>query len=279
MENFIFNYYIEPILSRTGYNPINTISYAILALISLYVIYRLFKKYDITIDKKFIFSVIPFVLLGSTVRVVTDAIDAGKFLPITPIHKAILDSHIYDYGFLTASPGIYIVIAFVLFASMIALRRIKKPELLGQIGLALWVPHFLLLLPFFKFWIFAFGVATLATIPAFIVWKLWKNEIYALMVGAQLLDGAATFLILDFGEKILGVKYFEQHVVSSGLCNIFNTCTTFYVAKLAISVAAAYLLVKEKDSSENERYFIALVILIMGLAPGLRDVLRVLAGT
>ena len=64
-------------------------------------------------------------LLGSTVRVVTDAIDAGRFLPITPIHDLILKSHIYDYGFLTVSPGIYLVVAAILLVSLAILKKIE----------------------------------------------------------------------------------------------------------------------------------------------------------
>src|SRR3989338_8041275 len=101
MEDFLYTNYIAPILDKTGYNPINTLTYALIALISLYIIRALFKKYNITVDRNFVYSVVPFVLFGSTLRVVTDSIDAGTFKAITPIHKLILDSHIYDYGYLT----------------------------------------------------------------------------------------------------------------------------------------------------------------------------------
>lgn len=279
MGNFIYDYFVDPILSRTGYNLVNTFTYAIIALIALYLVYREFKKHNIKIDEKFILSLIPFILLGSTVRVVTDAIDAGKFLPITPIHSFVLASHIYDYGFLTASPGIYIVIAAILFLTMSILHVFKRPDLLAPVGYALWLPNFLLLVPFFKFWWFALPAIFLALVPALIIWKFTKNKIYALMVGSQALDGAATFTILDFSNRFLGTNYFEQHVISNGLCGLFGTCFTFYLVKVGISMAAAYLLLREKDASDNEKYFVALIILIMGLAPGIRDLLRVIAGT
>lgn len=279
MENFIYEYYILPIISRTGYNMVNTLTYAVIALAALFIILKLFKKYNIIIDKKFIFSVIPFVLLGSTVRVVTDAIDSGNFTPATAIHQWVLDSHIFDYGFLTVSPGIYLVIAFLLFATMFLCHKLKRPELVGWVGVALWIPFFLLLLPLFKFWLYAIPIIVLAVIPGLIALRLFKDDVYALMVGSQALDGAATFFILDFSKSLLGISYFEQHVVSNGICGLFNTCGTFYLAKVGISLAAAYVLKTDKDSSETDKYFIALVILIMGLAPGLRDILRMMAGT
>jgi len=279
MENFIYDYYVSPILSRTGYNPINTITYAVIALISLFVIYKLFKRFNIVVDRRFIYSVVPFILLGSTIRVVTDAIDAGNFSAITPIHQWILDSHIFDYGFLTVSPGIYLVISALLFATMFVCNKLKRSELVGWVGFVLWLPFFLLLLPLFKFWIYIVPILMLAAIPALIAFWLFKDDIYAVMVGSQALDGAATFFILDYSKSLLGISYFEQHVVSNGLCTIFGTCMTFYFAKVAISLAAAYILKTDKDAGQNEKYFIALVILIMGLAPGLRDILRMMAGT
>lgn len=280
MENFIFQYYIKPILSYEGYNMVNTITYAIIALVALFVIYKLFRRHNIQVNEGFIYAVIPFVLLGSTVRVITDSIDNGKFLPITPIHKLVLDSHIYDYGFLTSSPGIYVVIglAFLLLVSLLAGGNNKNQKILMYIGLALWLPNFLLLVPFMGNFAFAGAIVLLALVPGAICWKLFGNRIYALMVGAQALDGGATFLILDFGERFLGLRYFEQHVISNGLCGLFGTCATFYIAKIAISGAAAYLLSNEKEASSDEKYFIALVIIIMGLAPGLRDILRMMVG-
>jgi uncharacterized membrane protein len=279
MGNFIYDYFIQPLVDRTGYNMVNTVVYAIIALIALYIIFQIFKRCKITINQKFIFSLIPFILLGSTVRVITDSIDGGNFLPITPVHSFILSSHIFDYGFLTASPGIYLVIASILFLTMSLLYVFRRMDLLATVGYVLWLPCFLVLLPLFKFWWFAVPAVILAVIPALLTWKFTKNLIYALMVGSQALDGAATFTILDFSNRFLGTNYFEQHVISNGICGLFSTCFTFYLVKVAISMAAAYLLMKEKDASDNEKYFIALVILIMGLAPGVRDLLRVMAGT
>ncbi len=289
MENFIYKYYIEPITTHSGYNPVNTVTYAVIALAALYFLFTEFRKRGITIDKKFVYSVVPFVLLGSTVRVVTDAIDAGRFLPITPIHDLILKSHIYDYGFLTVSPGIYLVVAAILLVSLAILKKLNRTELLPYVGLALWIPHLLLILPFIGSIGFAAAVLILAIIPAIITLRLFKNNIYALMVGAQALDGAATFVIIDFGKVLLkGAEYGEQHVASGLLGEIFGTYATFYLVKVAISMGAAYLLTKEekekgaaasgKGSGEDELLFVAMIIMIMGLAPGLRDVLRAAVG-
>ncbi|MBS3067735.1 DUF63 family protein [Candidatus Micrarchaeota archaeon] len=275
--NFIEDYFIHPLVSQTGYNPVNTAVYAIIAIIALYFIWDIFKRKKIVIDKKFVYAVLPFILLGSTMRVVTDSIDNNKFKAITPIHEAIINSHIYDYGYLTVTPGVYLVTAAILFISMGVLHLIKKSQYLGHVGLILWLFHFLLLVPFMQYIMDAIPILILALIPTIIAWKYLKNEIYALIVAGHALDGAATFYVIDvFGPKI-GKLYFEQHVVGGFIGAVFGTFFAFYLVKLAISFGVAHLLKKEKED-ENFKNFIALAIMIMGFAPGIRDVLRMVVG-
>ncbi|MBN2478466.1 DUF63 family protein, partial [Candidatus Micrarchaeota archaeon] len=88
-------------MNYEGYNLVNTLVYAGIALAVLYILYTAFKKYRIKINEQFAYGVLSFILLGSTVRVITDSIDSGVFTAATPIHKMILESGIYDYGFLT----------------------------------------------------------------------------------------------------------------------------------------------------------------------------------
>lgn len=278
MNEFLYKYFVEPIQTHEGYNIVNTITYAAIALVCVFLIFRWFKKSGIKVDSKFISNIIPFVLLGSTVRVVTDSIYTGVFKPITPIHKAILDSHIYDYGYLTTSPGIYIVTAGILLLSLFVLYKIKKLDKLWIVGTVLFVPHFLLLVPFMKYAIYSIPIILLAVIPALIIFKLYKSKLYSAMVFSQALDGAATFFVIDFGAKLMGIQYGEQHVISRGVGELFGTFFTFYLIKVLIASAVAYLLNSEKKANEEEKNFICLLIIIIGLAPGVRDILRMVVG-
>ena len=278
MNDFLYKYFVEPIQTHEGYNLVNTITYAAIALVCVFLIFRWFRKSKIKVDSKFILNIIPFVLLGSTVRVVTDSIYTGVFKPITPIHKAILDSHIYDYGYLTTSPGIYLVTAGVLLVSLFLLHKMKKLDKLWIVGTALFVPHLLLLVPFMKYALYSIPIILLAIIPALIIFKLYKSKLYSFMVFSQALDGAATFFIIDFGAKLMGIQYGEQHVISRGVGELFGTFFTFYLIKVLIASAVAYLLNSEKKNSEEEKNFIVLLIIIIGLAPGVRDILRMVVG-
>ncbi len=276
LDSFINDYYLEPLLSHEGYNVVNTLTYAIIAIAAVYLLYR-YLKTKIAFDRSFVCGVLSFVLLGSTVRVVTDAIGSGVFKPVTPVHALVLNSHIYDYGFLTASPGIYLVTAALLFVSMAVLYRMKRMEWLMYVGLVLWLPHFLLLVPFMQYALYAVPVMLLAAVPAAIAYLYFRDSVLAGIVAGHALDGAATFFVIDVFSRISGIQYFEQHVVASGIGTIGRTYFAFYLVKIAVSFAAAYFVMKEDMDAGDKRY-IALVLMIMGFAPGIRDVLRMMVG-
>jgi uncharacterized membrane protein len=277
MENFIYDYFISPIWDRTGYNTINTIIYAAIALLAVYGIWKILKG-RVKIDESFIRGVMMFVLFGSTIRVVTDSIDNGTFQPVTPFHKLVLDSHLWDYGYLTVTPGVYILTAFLLLGSLAILYRLKKTQYLGHVGFALWFPHLLLLVPFMKYWVYALPVLALAAIPAYLAWLYFKDRVLVGIVAAQALDGAATFFIIDYFSSVSGIDYFEQHVFSAAIGQIGGGFFLFYLIKCGIAFAAAYVIRSEKMDEEDKRY-VALILMIMGLAPGMRDMLRMIAGT
>ncbi|MBI5223025.1 DUF63 family protein [Candidatus Micrarchaeota archaeon] len=277
MEEFIYKYYLLPIWDRTGYNTINTITYAILAIIGIFLIYKWLRS-KFTIDEKFIKNIMCFVLIGSGYRVVTDAIDNGVFNPITPVHQWILQNHMFDYGYLTVTPGIYIVTAALLIVSILILDKFKKMHQLGTVGLILAAPAYLLLIPFMTNWIFAIPILLLCAIPAGLAYAYFKKDrIMTAIVAGQALDGAATFFIIDIFSKISGKQYFEQHVFSAGIGQVFGTFFAFYLLKVVVGFGAAYLLKNEK-MDEQDKNFIAIAIMIMGFAPGIRDILRMMIG-
>ncbi|MFH1785083.1 MAG: DUF63 family protein [Candidatus Micrarchaeota archaeon] len=277
MENFIYEYFIKPIWDHSGYNIVNTITYAVIAMVAIFFIHRWFKTIKLKIDENFIFGIMAFVLFGSTVRVVTDSIDSNVFAPVTPIHEFVLNSHLWDYGYVTVTPGVYILTAAILLASIAVFNKLKRMDLVKYVGLALWLPHFLILIPFMEYWIYSIPILILAAIPTYIAWKFFKNEILATVVAGQALDGAATFFVIDYFSTISGIRYFEQHVFSAAIGAIGGTYLFFYLIKTGIAFLAADVINKEKISIEDKHY-IALVIIIMGFAPGIRDILRMMIG-
>ncbi|HNT60824.1 MAG TPA: DUF63 family protein, partial [Candidatus Bilamarchaeaceae archaeon] len=149
---------------------------------------------------------------------------------------------------------------------------------LKYVGLSLFAFHFFLLLPFMQYWVHAIPVLLMAAIPFAIAYLYFRSLPSSLVVGAQALDGAATFYIIDIFSNISGIGYFEQHVLSRAIGEFMDTYFLFYLVKIAIAFAASYFVRKERLSEEEKRY-ILLIFIIIGLAPGLRGVLRMVAGT
>jgi len=291
---FIQQYFIDAIWNREGYNIYNTLAYAVIALIALYILYLVFKKLNIKIDKDFVIATIPFVLFGATLRAFVDAVDShlristmGTFVAsnpasiFTPIYQAILNSHIYDYGYFSVTPGIYVVVAFIFLAFLFICHFSNRMKWLPYIGLLLWLPHFLLMLPMARFILYpilAIAMVALTLVIFYFVFQRLKIEnFYLAIIAAHALDGAATFVtinVFNAWEPVcyqLGQCYGEQHVVSSFIGDQYGYIFFFFI-KVLIAFAAAYYISKEKLKDE-EKYFIALILIIIGFAPGLRTCL------
>lgn len=290
MAGFFEEYFINPIFERTGYNAINTLTYALIALVTLYFIWRFLKgkKFDFS-SREFLYAIGAFVLFGSTARVVTDLSDAGVIASAAggnQFYAALELAGIFKYGYLTVTPGIYVVTALLLLASLAVGRAMKAPAFPMYAGLAIWLPCLVLLLPFARhFDYFALGIVMAAVGALAAFWllqtagkmKLGLHE--KLAIFGQALDGAATFVVIDIFAKETGKNYFEQHVLSAGI----GTATPlgfflFFLVKLGLSALIVYFLAKEKMDEKDAAFMLAIVA-IMGFAPGIRDLLRMLVGS
>lgn len=293
MGEWIEEYFVRPIIERTGYNFVNTLAYAAIALACLYIIWRLLRQRVDFSSKEFLFGVFAFVLFGSTARVVTDLSDAGAIAlkaseagALGAIYSAVSASRMFDYGFLTVTPGIYVVTALLFLLSLFLGRVMKSPMFPAYAGLALFLPCALLLLPFAAHFNYALLVLAIAAIGSFVAYflleKFGKVELglhQKLAIFGQALDGAATFVVIDIFAKETGRSYFEQHVLSAGI----GTATPlgfflFFLIKLSLASLIVYFISKEKMDGKDMA-LILIVVSVMGFAPGIRDLLRMLAGT
>jgi uncharacterized membrane protein len=284
ITDFIYHFYQQPIIERTGYNPVNTLTYAFIALIAVYLIWLFFQRKNIQVNNQFIYGTLAFVLFGSTVRIITDISETPRlwdqFPDISPLHNFIYNIGIYNYdAFIIPTPGIYLVTAALFIISFAILSVLKKPQYLMHVGLVLWAPHFLVLLPFLgNYALHAIPVLVLTAIPAFVVYKKYGESIILMLTQAShSFDGAATFYAIDFFGKVSGIRYGEQHVVGGAIGSLFGTFFAFYIAKVILAYFIVDMLSKEKGDV-NYKNYIALVIMIVGFAPGLRDVLRMMVG-
>lgn len=258
-------YFVAPIDEKVGYNPVNTLAYAVLAIIAAYLIFRGFKKLGIKIDERFVYYILPFVLFGSAMRVVVDA-------------------NILPYNYFTVTPGIYFMVGFITLAAVLIFNYIKKPKFLLTFGLTISIFPMLAILPLAKHAYHAFlilalvGVAVLIGFFVFDLLKIKNKRLPILLVASHALDGAATFITIDVFSHDMGLAYFEQHVLTNSIADFFGGFWAFYLIKVVFALAAAYLLETTKDLEKDEKYYVYLLLIIFGLAPGLRDLLRMLCG-
>ena len=277
MVDFIQEYFVNPIIYQDKYPPYNvynTLAYAAIAIAAVYLLYRLLKSKGFVFDGAFFKSIIPFVVFGSLMRIGED----GGILP-----RVVEISGVQVFPFVT--PGIYIVtfllllwtwflakktssshaefcektlyagfalIALSAFISLGVLLRLQNPAafvLIAFIALAIWFA-------FKRFWQARGLEASFAEQTA---------------VFSQVLDGSATFV----GVQFLG--YSEQHIVGNAVFSLFGGPWAFLLVKIIFAFGVVELLRRE-NANEEEKNFILLLITILGLAPGLRDALRILAG-
>jgi uncharacterized membrane protein len=288
------DYFISPIVERTGYNVVNTLAYAAIAIGALYLIWRFMrgKKYDFS-SPAFLYAVSAFVLFGSTCRVLTDLSDSGAVAgmaisagPLAQVYMALHASGIFKYGFLTVTPGIYLVTAALFLASLAIARAMKNDMFAAYAGFFLWLPILLLVLPFATHWWFVLLVLAIAAAGAYAAFfalersgKLKLSIYEKLAIGGQALDGAATFVVIDIFSKETGKGYFEQHVLSAEIGQSTPLgFFLFFLIKIALAGAIVYFLRKEK-MEKSDVALVLIVVAIMGFAPGIRDALRMLCGT
>ncbi len=284
MVDFIDEYFVKPMQFPdlyAPYNIYNTAVYAILALIAAYLIYKFLQSRKIAIDTHFYYAVLPFIFFGGIMRVIQDA----GILP-----RSMDLGGITIYPFIT--PGIYIIIFLVLAGVYHVSRISSKGNHIGMlkkirnagIGLNLGLFSILALWGFSRINLNQLGLFVLIlilTALAALIFEIVKSKFYnkredpelkgleRTTVIAQSLDGSATFVGVTMGG------YFEQHVLANAIFGTFGSPFAFYLIKILFVFALVFALRKESES-KAEQVFVLLLITIFGLAPGLRDALRLL---
>jgi uncharacterized membrane protein len=85
-----------------------------------------------------------------------------------------------------------------------------------------------------------------------------------------MLDYSATFVSVAF------FSYYEQHPVPRLFIDAIGPWT-FFLLKLAVLLPSLYIIDRYAEEGDFKN-FLKIVILILGLAPGLRDSIRLAAG-
>jgi len=100
------------------------------------------------------------------------------------------------------------------------------------------------------------------------------SPVVSLAVAGQLLDGLAT----GIGIEVFG--YSEKHLLSDAIIQFFDSAYGFMVVKLALGALIWYFfaIANFEHRQQHLRILIAMAILTVGMAPGLRGVGRLVIG-
>ncbi len=250
ISDFIYKYYVYPIEYGTGYNIYNTITYAILFVVLAYFIYKIIPKNANM--KRIAVSSIPFILLGSSLRVLEDAGILHSFVFVTPVVWILVAAYAVATFFISNSfENKYAWAAFGTVPFLIAISHIKFVHL--------------------NYFLFIVISSIISSAVSFLISKnfdfMKKENMYLMFV--HMFDASTTFTALSTG------MYFEEHVLGGLFTRAFGPIGIYFM-KIPALLFAFYILEKEKN--ENLKYFIKLLILILGLGPGTRNMLRLIAG-
>lgn len=277
ISQFINTYYLDPIRGDEGYNPVNTLTWAIILGICIFGVFKLLEKLEVKITPRFIASVLPFVLAGSSLRVIEDS-------PSDIFHP--------PFSYLLITPNIYFLVFAITICFLWISIRMQKAGFVKDFhltfagfGLAWFVVNLAVLLHFENIVVpyvplFVIGVGTGLTFIFYLVARHFKSSIFTdplnlsiLMV--HLMDASSTYIGVD------QLGYFEKHVVPTYLINLTGTALVMYPLKLIIFVGVLYVLdtqFEDDERSLNLKTLIKMVILILGLSPATRNTIRMMLG-
>jgi uncharacterized membrane protein len=272
VSDLINDFFVDPIVSHSGYNIVNTLVYAAILLgVAFFVVFPFFKRKGINFDFDFFKAVFPFIVFGSTIRIFEENY-SNVYIEFFE-----RSSNPLSLGFYFVSPGIYIMVGlltiFSLILSFFISRHLnKKPlQVFMSIGLILSVPvvlyHFVHLTHPVEFFFVFFLAAAIVFALKFLTEKLnvsiLSDKLNIAVVFAQCLDGVATFTALTFFD------YSEQHVLSNFVIETFSPAA-FVLLKLLLALGVLWYVDREVEDKKMAN-FIKLFVIIIGFAPGIRD--------
>lgn len=269
---FVQKYYIDPIIYDTSYNPVDTITWAIVLGLAIIGLLKLLGRLKISMDERLLLSTLPYILAGSSLRVIEDA-----NLVVAP------------WRYLLITPLIFFLVFFVTAAILIITRWIwgeqyhKKYAAIGfiwtggnlavlsTVGLVnAWViPSVFLLGTAFTGGVILCGRhLSDRSLP---VLKFLNGRFNQMIIYAHMLDASSTFIGVDWFD------YYEKHVVPTFFINLVGTAAIMYPLKLIVLLPVLYMI----DRSMQEpsmRNLTRLALVTLGLAPAVRNTLRLALG-
>jgi len=282
ISEFIYKYYIDPVKYGEPYNVVETLTYALFLVLAVYLLYRWMSRstwlsnIGFKIDASFILATLPYVVLGGVLRVIQDAgMITGdlQFLIVTPPIYFVLFFFTIGMIFLALYLQVQGLIKnFLTFYALAGCMAVLVVVLI----LAAWgINH--THIDLYILWI----IPLMAITATVLVWAFMRyvlrwhyvtDPLYLTLIFGQLLDASATSYGIDMHPT---VQYIEQHVVGSGLINLTGTAFIMFPLKLVVLFPAIYIMqLYRKEANPAFWHLVLLAMIVVGLAPGIRDMTR-----
>ncbi|MFP4115799.1 MAG: DUF63 family protein [Candidatus Aenigmatarchaeota archaeon] len=261
LEEFYLRYFAQP-----GYTTIQTVVYALLLVLVVYLIYRFFlKRLDVELDKDFILALVPFIILGGVLR------------SLGPGDAEVFTSLLFD------TPGIHLLVTAYAIPSILASqslwKRMDRPFhhwmwIFGSVPLVLSLP-LVFSMGFSNPWapVMVLGTTAAVALPLYLVSNYLPKYLTHLnfsILAGHILDGSSTFIGVSF------FGYTEKHVVP-GLLSGFTGPWVMLPLKIAVVWPVLYF-IDDVIDSPGLRTWLKVVVLALGLALGTRNVLTIAMG-
>lgn len=264
--DMLTKYFVDPIRDHSGYNIVNTLTYGIILVVCVYGVLRLLDKLDVKIDKDFIFALLPFMVVGGTAR-------------------ALVDAEVYPDSFLLITPGIYFTIAVITLVSLVVAKALDSKGIAGFtrsllcIGAIIATLNIILILATIErpvALIYIFGPFLGFYVPIYAISKRYPSFLSGneYILGAHIFDASTTFCGIQF------YGYFEQHVLTGFFIDIFGPAVMFplKIVFIAVSLYLIETIVPDEDGPDaiQIKNMLKLVIVVLGLGPGIRNMSSIL---
>ncbi|MDP3396653.1 MAG: DUF63 family protein [Methanoregula sp.] len=282
ISDFIHKYYIDPIRMGQPYNIVDTLTYAIILVLGVYLLYRWMSQSDwlsdigFKIDASFILATLPYVILGGVLRVVQDTgmlTGDFQFLLVTPLIYFVLFfftiAMLFLSRFLTLQGLTKNFLTFYAFAGIMAVFVVSLVLLAWGINHTHIDLFILAVIPLM-------ALTTTVLVWAFmrygLGWAYVTDPLYITLLFGQLLDASATSYGIDLHPSI---RYVEQHVVGSVLIDLTGTAFVMFPLKLLVLFPAIYIMqLYRKEANPAFWHLVLLAMIVVGFAPGIRDMVR-----
>jgi uncharacterized membrane protein len=291
------------VVAYPGYTLVSEVGYVVVLLLALAGVVFLVRRLDVGTDRRFFYTLLPFVFFGGALRVVEDATDTSGALS-------------YPLNTLVISPVIYVTVFVVtlvaVVAAVVAERRgvvegYEGPLFAAGTAALTATLGYLVALSLGDTGVTFYPQVTLvvllgATLSTAATWGLvlryapavaaGTGRIGAVVVWAHAVDGVANVVGLNFMPALgAGSNLVPKHPVNRAIVEFTSATLPESVLAvtgdawpfLAVKLVAATFVVwvfDEEVMTDSPRYSLLLLVAVVavGLGPGTRDMLRATFG-